>query len=106
VSGGLPIVALPRQQPAGGNGQQVQHAQAGLWWPAADPSKLKEAAAAWRSVADEVDGVSHSATAVVLGVAGQNQGRARSQTGLPRVWCLVESTWPRSARDTAERSRG
>ncbi len=69
--------------PAGGlqphpaaDGAQVQHAQAGLWWPAADPGKLREAATAWRSLAADLESVSRAASVVIGGVAAQNQGQA------------------------------
>jgi hypothetical protein len=54
----------------------VQHVQAGLWWPAADPGKLRAAAAAWRSVAADLEAVSASASAVARSVTAENQGQA------------------------------
>jgi hypothetical protein len=70
----MPAGAL-QPHPASG-GPQVEHAQAGLWWPAAEPGKLREAAAAWRTLAGEVESVSAAASTVVVGVAAQNQGGA------------------------------
>ncbi|MBJ7597997.1 hypothetical protein [Candidatus Nephthysia bennettiae] len=74
MSGGLPPAGLEPHPAA--RGAQVQQTQAGLWWPAADPGKLRSAAAAWRSLAADVESVSGAASAVVSGVAAQNQGQA------------------------------
>ncbi|MBJ7611599.1 MAG: hypothetical protein JF924_04675 [Candidatus Dormibacteraeota bacterium] len=74
MSGGLPAAGLQPHPAAGG--AQVQQTQAALWWPAADPAKLRSAAAAWCSLATEVESVSGAASAVIGGVAAQNQGQA------------------------------
>jgi hypothetical protein len=74
VSGGIPAGGL-QPHPAAAD-PQVQHAQAGLWWPAADPGNLREAAAIWRSLAAELESVSGAASAVIGGVAAQNQGQS------------------------------
>ncbi|MDQ6920272.1 MAG: hypothetical protein M3170_01570, partial [Candidatus Dormibacteraeota bacterium] len=74
MSGGLPAAAL-QPHPAAGS-QPVQHAQVGLWWPAADPARLRAGAAAWRSLAADVEAVSEPASAVARGVVAENQGHA------------------------------
>ena len=78
MSGGLPAAALqPHPAAAAGAGSQpVQHVQAGLWWPAADPARLRAAAAAWRSLASEVEAMSASASSVARSMAAENQGHA------------------------------
>jgi hypothetical protein len=75
VSGGLPAGAVhPAPDPSGS--RPAQHIQAALWWPAADPGKLRLAAAAWQGLAVEVEAVSRSASTTMLTVALQNQGPA------------------------------
>jgi Colicin E5 ribonuclease domain len=57
-----------------GGGQQVQNLQAGLWWPAADPGRLRAAAAAWRRLATDVEEVSAATSAVVRQLSAENHG--------------------------------
>ena len=57
-----------------GGGQQVQNLQTGLWWPAADPGRLRAAAAAWRRLAAEVEQVSAATSAVVRQLSAENHG--------------------------------
>jgi hypothetical protein len=87
VSGGLPARTL-QPDSAVTDDHPAQHLQAGLWWPAADPGKLRSAAAVWRDLAAEMDTVSGATSAVVKGVATQNQGQAIA--ALETYW---ESRW-------------
>ncbi|MDQ6789743.1 MAG: hypothetical protein M3075_03625, partial [Candidatus Dormibacteraeota bacterium] len=76
MSGGIPAGGLDR--PASTQGQQPQQVQVGLWWPAADPAKLRASAGAWRRLADDVEGVSRVASQAVLQLSSQNHGGAVS----------------------------
>jgi hypothetical protein len=62
------------QRPATAGGQHVQNLQAGLWWPAADPARLRAAAAAWRRLAADVEQVSAATSAVVRQLSADNHG--------------------------------
>jgi hypothetical protein len=73
LSGGVPAGGYQRS--ATGGGQQIQNVQAGLWWPAADPGKLRAAAAAWRRLAADVEQVTAAASAVVRQVGAENHGQ-------------------------------
>jgi hypothetical protein len=75
MSGGLPAGVLQPHAAAGG-AQPAAQVQAGLWWPAAEPGRLRAAAAIWRSLLSEVETISGSASTVVRGVAGDNQSQA------------------------------
>ena len=76
MSGGIPTGGLDR--PASTQGQQPQQVQVGLWWPAADPAKLRASAGAWRRLADDVEGVSRVASQAALQLSSQNQSEAVS----------------------------
>jgi hypothetical protein len=76
LSGGIPTGGLDR--PASTQGQQPQQVQVGLWWPAADPAKLRASAGAWRRLADDVEGVSRVASQAALQLSSQNQSEAVS----------------------------
>jgi hypothetical protein len=75
LSGGIPAGGLDRPAAAQGNPQQVQ---VGLWWPAADPAKLRASAGVWRRLADDIEGVTRVASQAVLQLSSQNQGEAVS----------------------------
>lgn len=54
----------------------VEHVRAGLWWPAADPAKLRAAAAAWYEVAGAIDQVIVAGDGACSRVTGANSGEA------------------------------
>src|SRR4029077_2670625 len=66
----------PRQQD-----QKIQHAQAGIWWPAADSSKLRAAAQAWREMAAALDEVEATTRSAGQTVQADNQGPAIDEFG-------------------------
>jgi hypothetical protein len=76
LSGGIPAGGLER--PAAAQGQQAQQVQVGLWWPAADPARLRASAGAWRRLAADLEEVARSASQAVLRLSSQNQGEAIS----------------------------
>jgi hypothetical protein len=49
--------------------------EAALWWPAADPARLRAAAGHWRALARDVEVVAHGATRITAAVCGENQSR-------------------------------
>jgi hypothetical protein len=68
----LPGVYIPPRNQSHSN----QHAQAGIWWPAADSAKLHAAAQAWRDMAHALDGVQAAGQAAALSALADNQGPA------------------------------
>jgi len=56
--------------------QKIQHAQAGIWWPAADSAKLRSAAQAWREMAAALDEVHAATRSTAWSVQADNQGTA------------------------------
>jgi hypothetical protein len=54
----------------------VEHVRAGLWWPAADPGKLRAASAAWYEVAGAIDQVIVAGDGACSRVKGANSGEA------------------------------
>ena len=73
----MPGFAPPQQHhPQQQDGQQVQHIQAGIWWPAADSARLRAAAHAWREMAAALSDVQAATQASALSVQADNQGKA------------------------------
>lgn len=73
----MPGFAPPQQQHhQQQDGQQVQHVQAGIWWPAADSARLRAAAHAWRETAAALNDVQAATRASALTVQADNQGKA------------------------------
>jgi hypothetical protein len=56
--------------------QKIQHAQAGIWWPAADSAKLRSAAQAWREMAAALDEVHAATRSAAWSVQADSQGPA------------------------------
>ena len=50
-------------------------AKVGLWWPAADEGKLREAADAWRQCAGSLDGIGNQGSAAMGPRPGEPDGR-------------------------------
>ena len=50
----------------------------GMWWPAADEDKLRDAAKAWRDFADDVEGVTSAANKAARTLIEHNKGEAIS----------------------------
>ena len=90
--------------PGGADGNKVQQAKAAVWWPAADPARLRAAAGHWRNLAADVEAVTHDATRVVAGLCAENNSR-----GLTAFEAYWSSRW--TGRDgcltaVVETSRG
>jgi hypothetical protein len=82
VSVGLAGLSLQRSAAAGAH--ESNNAQVGIWWPAADPARIRAAATAWRDLAGDVDAVSTRATQVVRHVCAENH--AGAVTALEAHW--------------------
>jgi hypothetical protein len=63
----------PRHQPDESQGKQ---ATMGIWWPAADSTKLRVAAQAWRDMARALDAVDGASQSAVMNLLADNQGPA------------------------------
>jgi len=53
----------------------------GIWWPAADPARLRAAAQAWRDMARALDAVDGASQSAVLNLLADNQGPAMDAFG-------------------------
>lgn len=82
MSVGLAGLSLQRSAAAGAH--ESNNAQVGIWWPAADPARIRAAATAWRDLAGDVDAVSTRATQVVRHVCAENH--AGAVTALEAHW--------------------
>src|SRR5207253_11128086 len=80
---------IPPPHPAAGQGDGPQFSKiAGLFWPQGDPAKLRQAAQAWREMANAVntaEGACHGAANLVT---GSNEGPAIDAFG--RYWSKWE----------------
>jgi hypothetical protein len=74
VSAGVPAQAFQRSGAAAG--QKNQTAQVGIWWPAADPARIRAAAGVWRDLATDLDGVAMRGTQVVHCLGAENHAGA------------------------------
>ncbi|MDQ6771785.1 MAG: hypothetical protein M3024_02160 [Candidatus Dormibacteraeota bacterium] len=72
----MPDVYAALRPAATTSAQPLQHTQAGLWWPAADPGRLRAAAQAWRSLASEIVAAESAAAAAARSVGVEHQGWA------------------------------
>jgi hypothetical protein len=63
----------PSHQPDESQGKQ---ATMGIWWPAADSTKLRVAAQAWRDMARALDAVDGASQSAVMNLLADNQGPA------------------------------
>jgi hypothetical protein len=74
VSVGVPAQALKQSAPAGGH--ETNSAQVGIWWPAADPARIRAAAGAWRDLAGHADALTTRATQLVRDLCAENHAGA------------------------------
>ncbi|MGH9155915.1 MAG: WXG100 family type VII secretion target [Acidimicrobiales bacterium] len=56
--------------------EQVETIEFGLWWPSADPGDLRQAARAWRAMADALEAAARELRGHAAEVAADNRGRA------------------------------
>jgi hypothetical protein len=56
--------------------EPVETVKFGLWWPAGDPGKLREAADAWDAMASHLDTATTTLSGAVSAVTGANSGKA------------------------------
>ncbi|MFH9944577.1 RHS repeat-associated core domain-containing protein [Streptomyces murinus] len=58
--------------------KQIVQDMTGMWWPAADEGGLRDAAKAWRTFADDIEGVMTAADKTARGIIEDNKGEAIS----------------------------
>jgi uncharacterized protein YukE len=71
----------PPQHRTQEDGHKVQHVQAGIWWPKADPARLRAAAQAWRQMGTALQNIQANCQSAVLGIQAENDGRAIAAFG-------------------------
>jgi hypothetical protein len=75
----------------------VETVQFGLWWPAADPAQLREAADAWRTMVAEAEAVAASVSGTAGSVLGSNDSEAVA--GFGRLWSSCRRDLERATED-------
>lgn len=76
----MPGFAPPQHQTQQ-DGQKIQHVQAGIWWPKADPARLRAAAQAWRQMGSALRDIQANCQSAVLSMQAENDGRAIAAFG-------------------------
>src|SRR5438874_1686405 len=86
----MPGFVPPPHPPPGsqGNGQPNVSKVAGLFWPQGDPTKLRQAAQAWREMGSALSAAEATCHGAARLVAGSNQGPAIDAFG--RYWSKWE----------------